>query len=61
MVRGDHLEMKVRMEASSEDRNYVIGHAVSAVGDWFEINEGEVVDMEVLIGEIPENVFALIY
>ena len=43
--------------SSSEDRNYVIGHAVSAVGDWFEINEGEVVDMEVLIGEIPGERF----
>ena len=27
------------------------------MGDWFEINEGEVVDMEVLIGEIPGEHF----
>ena len=42
---------------SADDRRYFIGHAVCGVGNWFELEAGEPVEMEVLIGEIPGERF----
>jgi len=40
-------------ERHVEDYKYFIGHAQAAVGDWFELEPGVPVEMEVLFGEIP--------
>lgn len=44
--------------SSEDDRKYFMGHGVSAVGDWFELESGTPVDMEVLIGEDPGGTYA---
>ena len=40
-----------------EDYNYFIGHGQIAAGDWFELEPGVPIEMEVLIGEIPGGHF----
>jgi len=40
-----------------EDYKYFMGTAEAAVGDWFELEPGVPVEMEVLIGEIPGGEF----
>jgi hypothetical protein len=40
-----------------EDYRYYMGHAQAAVGDWFDLEPGVPVEMEVLIGEIPGGEF----
>jgi hypothetical protein len=44
--------------SSEEDRQYFMGHGVSAVGDWFELSSETPVDMEILIGEDPGGIYA---
>lgn len=51
-------EMTNWQPSSKEDWKYYIGHAVAAVGTSFELEPGEPVEMEVLIGEIPGERFA---
>jgi len=40
-----------------EDYQYFMGHAEMAVGDWFELEPGVPIEMEVLIGEVPGGHF----
>jgi len=40
-----------------EDMKYQVGHGHYRVGDWFEMEEGVPLDMEVLIGELPGGEF----
>lgn len=42
---------------SKDDSTYWLGHAQALVGHWFELDPGEPVEMEVLIGEIPGGHF----
>jgi hypothetical protein len=44
-------------ERHEDDYRYFMGHAEAAVGDWFELEPGVPVEMEVLIGEIPGGHF----
>ena len=44
-------------ERHEEDYKYFMGHAQAAVGDWFELEPGVPVEMEVLFGEIPGGQF----
>lgn len=44
-------------ERHEEDYQYRMGHAEAAVGDWFALEPGVPVEMEVLIGEIPGGHF----
>ena len=46
------------LPSSEDDRKYFMGHGVSAVGDWFELEPDTPVDMEVLIGEDPGGTYA---
>jgi hypothetical protein len=41
-----------------ENLKYFLGHGEMAFGEWFELEPGVPVDMEVLIGEIPGGVYA---
>lgn len=52
--RGEMTDWK---PTSDQDWKYFIGHAVAAVGTTFELEAGEPVEMEVLIGEIPGERF----
>ena len=40
-------------EGNKEDYQYWLGHAEAAVGNWFELEPGVPVEMDVLIGEQP--------
>lgn len=40
------------------NRKYRIGNGTLAVGHWFSVNNGDTVDMEVLIGERPGGFFS---
>ena len=51
--RNDFCEWERR----EDDYRYFIGHAQAAVGDWFELEPGVPVEMEVLCGELPGGQF----
>ena len=42
---------------SEEDRTFLMGHGVSSVGHWFDLEPGVPVDCEILIGEIPGGIY----
>ncbi|WP_372794070.1 hypothetical protein [Pontiella sp.] len=44
-------------ERQDEDYKYFMGHAQAAAGQWFELEPGVPVEMEVLVGEIPGGFF----
>ncbi len=50
---GDFRTELCDWEDHDEDYKYYLGHAQAAVGDWFELEPGVPVEMEVLSGEIP--------
>ena len=52
-----HRHRLTEWEKDPEDYKYWLGHAQAAVGHWFELEPGEPVEMEVLIGEIPGGQF----
>jgi len=54
---GDFRTELCEWERHDEDYKYYMGHAQAAVGDWFELEPGVPVEMEVLIGEIPGGLF----
>jgi len=43
---------------SSDDAQYYYGNNKARVGDWIELKAGEMVDMEVMIGEVPGGIFS---
>ena len=45
------------MPRNADDRKYFMGHGMSNVGHWFELEPGVPVDCEILIGEIPGGVY----
>jgi hypothetical protein len=45
------------MPHSEDDRKYFIGHGVSNVGHWFELEPGVPADCEILIGEVPGGIY----
>jgi hypothetical protein len=55
-----HLPGHLADWSSSADENvkYQVGFGRYRVGDWFEMNPDEPVDMEVLVGELPGGTFA---
>ncbi len=50
---GDFRTELCPWERHEEDYKYFMGHAEAAVGDWFDLEPGVPVEMEVLFGEIP--------
>jgi hypothetical protein len=47
-----------RNPKDKDDLAYFMGHGQMAFGEWFDLEPGVPVDMEVLIGEIPGGVYA---
>jgi len=43
---------------SSDDLRFYYGNNRARVGDWIELKAGEMVDMEVMIGEVPGGIFS---
>ena len=55
----NHRDFTDWASSAKENRRYPLGQTTAHVGDWFTLKPGEMVDMDLLIAEIPGGTFSM--